>query len=514
MTRLPIFPALLVAFSLVAQEAPKADVPQAATTPLTLQSAIETSLKNNLQVQIAVETRDFTRANEMTSLGVFDWNLNSSFNLTHSKSIFENKVFSVGGSPRSGDTINDTRSWSLGVAKAFDWGGSLQVNYNPTYASSSTNLEATTTPPNAAYSSVTPNPYTGTIGATYTQSLLKGFGRDVTGSSVIVAKLGSKAADYAYQLAIINLVASTESQYWDVVYAQRNLSNKQQALELAQKQLRENQIRVQVGTLAPIEVTSSEASVAQAEQDIITAEAQLLNAKDVLIRALYPNAQRPAGLDLTDAPTLGHTVLDEAAAERMALDRRVELKSARLDLESKHVIENAANNRLLPQLDLSVGYNGSASNYDSYSPINKDLTQGKNPGYSVGLQFSLPIQNRGAKGVLYQAKANRRSSELTLQDQELAIRLQVRQSIRNIEAAEKGVKAAEKTRIFREKDLEAERKKFENGMSTNFLVLSKLNDLNTAKGNELQAQITYAKGVTALEQAVGNLLEARKLEIR
>jgi hypothetical protein len=38
--------------------------------------------------------------------------------------------------------------------------------------------------------------------------------------------------------------------------------------------------------------------------------------------------------------------------------------------------------------------------------------------------------------------------------------------------------------------------------------------LNTAKSNELQAQITYAKGVTALEQAVGNLLEARKLAVK
>ena len=83
-----------------------------------------------------------------------------------------------------------------------------------------------------------------------------------------------------------------------------------------------------------------------------------------------------------------------------------------------------------------------------------------------------------------------------------------------VRASGKGVAAAEKTRIFREKDLDAEKKKFDNGMSTNFLVLSKLNDLNTAKGNELQAQITYAKSVTALEKAMGHLLEARKFEVK
>ncbi|GLH72111.1 transporter [Geothrix limicola] len=510
MTRLPILPALLVAFSLVAQDAPKADAPKAAGIKLSLQDAIETSLKNNLQVEIAKQSRISTQAGETLALGSFDWNLGSNLSISHSKSTFEDKQ--LGLQTASGNTTNDYRSWSLGLNKPFDWGGTFQLNYNPTYNSSTSHYLATSTFPGANVSSSLP--YTGTFGASYTQNLLRGFGRDVTGANLIVAKLGSKSADYAFQLSIINLVASTESQYWDVVFAQRNLENKQQALELAQKQLKENQIRVDVGTLAPIEVTSSEASVAQAEQDIIAAEAQLLNAKDALIRALYPGSERPAGLELTDAPTLSHTALKEDEAERMALDRRVELKNARLDLQSKNVLENAANNRLLPQLDLSLGYNGTASNYDTLSPVNKDLTQGKNPGYSIGLQFSMPIQNHAARGSLYQARAARHSSELNLQDQELAIRLQVRQSIRNIEAAEKGVKAAEKTRIFREKDLDAEKKKFENGMSTNFLVLSKLNDLNTAKGNELQAQINYAKGVTALEQAVGNLLEARKLSVK
>ena len=337
------------------------------------------------------------------------------------------------------------------------------------------------------------------------------------GRSRWTARKSAQAADLAFQLSIINLVASTESLYWDVVYAQRNLDNKQQALALAQKQLNENQIRVQVGTLAPIEVTSSEASVAQAQQDIISAEAQLLNAKDALIRALYPSSERPASLEPADAPSVKALELDEAAAERQALASRIELKTARLDLESKQALETAANNRILPQLDAFATYTGNAASQipsEGLGAVNKDLTKGTYPGYTVGLQFSMPIQNRAARGTQAQARANRRQSELNLRDQELGITLEVRQAFRTLEAPGKGVAAAEKTRIFREKDLEAEQKKFENGMSTNFLVLSKLNDLNTAKGNELQAQITYAKAVTALEKAMGHLLEARKLEVK
>jgi len=502
MIRPQIFPALLVAFSLVAQDAPKTDA-----SHLTLQDAIETSLKNNLQVQISAQTRETAKANLLYNEGAFDWLLTSGLTLSHSKSVFENRQLSPTQPLVSGSSTSDYRNWTVGLSKPVEWGGTFQLNYNPSYSYTESDITGYPLRTTAA-------PYTGTFSASYTQSLLRNFGRDTTASLLIVSRYGAKAADYSFQLAIINQVASTESAYWDVVYAKRNLENKQQALELAQKQLKENQIRVQVGTLAPIEVTSSEASVAQAEQDIITADAQLLNAKDTLIRTIYPTSDRPQSLDTVDQPNIKPLEMDEATATKLALANRVELKSAELDLDSKRILEKAADNRTLPQLDLTVGYNGTASNYATFSPVNTDLAQAKSPGYSVGLQFALPIQNRAAKGNLALARANRRSSELSLHDLELGITLQVRQAFRNVDASSKGVVAAEKTRIFREKDLEAEQKKFENGMSTNFLVLSKLNDLNTAKGNELQAQISYAKAVTALEQALGRLLQTRHLEVK
>ena len=510
MMRYSIYPALLVAFSLVGQEIPKADAAKAAATTLTLQQAIETSLKNNLQVQIAVETRDFTRAGLTIEQGAFDWNLTSSLSLSKVEDASRGQNF-PGGPLTSSETTTFSRNFSLGTTKAFGWGGNLSLAYAPTYRFSKGTVNG------GPESPFTTNPYDGSFTATYSQSLLKNFGRDTTESRLIVARKSAQAADLGFQKAIIDLVASTESLYWDVVYAQRNLENKQQTLSLAQKQLKENQIRVQVGTLAPIEVTSSEASVAQREQDIIAAEAQLLNAKDALIRALYPSTERPAGMVLADAPNVKPLGMDESSAEKLALSSRIELKSARLDLESKQILETAANNRTLPQLDAFASYNGNAASQipsEGLSAVNKDLSKGNYPGYTVGLQFAIPIQNRAAKGNQAQARANRRTSELSLRDLELGITLEVRQAFRNVDASAKGVAAAEKTRIYREKDLEAEQKKFENGMSTNFLVLSKQNDLDTAKSSELQSQITYAKAVTAIEKALGHLLEARKLEVK
>lgn len=503
MFRAPMMSTLLICHALVAQTPAPAPptAPLANTRQLSLQEAIRISLENNLQVEIARETRATTTAGVDVAQGAFDWTVTGNVQTSRQKYATESTTTGLKVEGTSWD-----RSATVGAQKPFRWGGLFEVTYTPAYSFQRNNLGATDRPYSGGGARGTG------FSALYTQSLLEGFGRAATEVDVIVAKKDSEAAEYQYHQAIIQLVANTESLYWDVVYAQRNLANKQQSLELAEKQLRENRIRVDVGTLAPIEVTSAEAAVAQQEQEIIAARAQLQNAEDALLRALYPTGEKPAAIDLTDAPTLSHLTVEPAAGEKMALDRRVELKMARLQLEARGALTRAAENRLKPKLDAYVGYNGGSYEYDKLHDVNQDLVEAQYPGYVVGVNLSVPIGNHTAKGNLAAARATERSAELSLRDEELGIMLEVRQAFRNIDAAEKGVEAAKKTRVFREKDLEAEQKKFENGMSTNFLVLSKQSDLDSARSAELQSQITYAKAVTALEMAVGNLLEARGLQ--
>ncbi len=513
--------ALMVSFSLVAQTTPQAPAAQApasdaGTVHLTLQDAIQTAIKNNLQVGIAQETKNLAKGQLLVAEGTYDWNLTASVSTQgtqgHSSGI--QKTYTTSGLvlvPYEAENNSWNRQASIGTTKAFTWGGNFSLNYNPSYFNSFNAI----TPQGSATSSsyLTDTPYNGSFNATYTQHLLNGFGK-ASRANLIVARNGSKAADYQFHQSVVQLVATIESDYWNVVYARENLSNIQEALKLAQKQLNENQIRVQVGTLAPIEVTQAEAQVALQEQNIITAEAALANAKDALIRALYPLEGRPAAIEATDEPTVQPIAIDEVSAEQMAVDTRPEMKSALLNLDSQKILADAARNRTLPSLDLSVGYIGSASNADRLAPVNSDLTGLKYPGYNIGLTFAYPILNRAARGQRMQADANFRSSQLSLRDEELQVRLDVRQAYRNLEAFSRGVAAAEKTRQYQEQALDAEQKKFDNGMSTNFLVLQQQTALTNARTAEIQAKINYATGVTALEKAMGHLLEARNLKIQ
>ncbi len=517
-------PALLVAFSLVAQDAKPAATQSVEAQKLSLQDAIRIALieKKNLQVGVAETTRDFTKANVQIQEGAFDWTLSGTLDVSKTRDYSESPKGVDLGTPLApnpvlGTAHTDSTTWKrtldVSLAKPFEWGGSLSVDYRPSYANSQSTVQTYLNSSNQLYSTQTGetyHPYDGTFTARYTQSLLRNFGRESTASQLIAARNGAEIADLNYQKAIIDLIATVEGAYWDVVFAKENLNNKQQSLEIAQKQLNENKIRVQVGTLAPIEVTSAEAAVAQREQDIISAEAQYLNAKDALSRTIYPQLER-ISVEPSEMPKVEPVTQDEGAAEKLALANRVELKAAKLDVDSKRVLNKAAENRTLPQLDVYAGYTGNAGDNTRLSPVNSDLTGMKYPGYNVGLAFSIPLPNRAAKGAQAQARANLRQGELTLRDQELSIVLEVRQALRNLQAAEKGVTAAVKTREFQEKTLDAEQKKFANGMSTNFFVLQRQSDLDNARSAELQSRISYAKAVTSLEKAIGHLPEARNL---
>src|SRR5208283_1714130 len=118
----------------------------------------------------------------------------------------------------------------------------------------------------------------------------------------------------------------------------------------------------------------------------------------------------PAGLELTDAPTLGHIQLNEDAAVKMALERRVELKAARVTKDINELQLDVARNKLLPAFNAIIKYNGGTDNFNNIGPVNNDLAGAKYPGYTVGLTFAMPIENNAAKGNLAIARANLRSA--------------------------------------------------------------------------------------------------------
>jgi outer membrane protein TolC len=133
--------------------------------------------------------------------------------------------------------------------------------------------------------------------------------------------------------------------------------------------------------------------------------------------------------------------------------------------------------------------------------------------WAAGVTFSYPLGNTGARAQLAQRRfalsSARQNAALTRQ----AIISDVRNAVRGLDASAKAIVAAVKSRELAERNLDAEQKKFANGMSTNFQVVKIQDDLAIAQAAELQARVLYRQAATVYRAAVGGLLEAMGIAI-
>ena len=116
----------------------------------------------------------------------------------------------------------------------------------------------------------------GQVGAlTLTQPLLKNFWIDSTRLNVRVGKNRLQYSEQGLREQIITSVTAVENAYYELIYAQENVKVQQEALKLAQTQLDQDKQRVQIGTLAQLDVQQDEAQVASSQANLIAAQSTL-----------------------------------------------------------------------------------------------------------------------------------------------------------------------------------------------------------------------------------------------
>ncbi len=154
-------------------------------------------------------------------------------------------------------------------------------------------------------------------------------------------------------------MASVKQSYYDLLYAIDNLEAQRKSLALAAKFLEENQIKVRVGTMAPLDVVQAESEQASREEAVIVAEAAVAEAEDALKRAIF-NTNDPAMWETrivpVERPTAEPFRVDLDAAILAALGKRTDITSARKRLETAEYNVDFAKNQQLPNLDLVAGY--------------------------------------------------------------------------------------------------------------------------------------------------------------
>ena len=479
---------------------------------MSIDDAVAMALEQNLDLQVQRINPQLRDLDYAAFRANYTPNFTSSFNLVDQTQ--------PPSSLLSGNTSQLTTgrsTFDLGMNQLTPWyGGSYNIQWS--------NGRTTT---NNIFTSFDPQ-LTANLAANYTQPLLRNFRIDGTRQQLLVSQKNREIADTQLQQSINNTVRSVRNAFYDLMYAIGNLAVQRQSLELAQQSLKDNRARVEIGTMAPLDIVQAEAEVATREESVILAEAAIERQRDV-VRALVFNPKAPdfwtARIEPVDTVTFQPTVVNVDAAVANALSQRTDLVAARKNLEANDVNIRYFDNQSLPDLNASVNYNAQAiggvgllrgpSNGLQPGPVTGTLERsywntlgvlfgGDFPGWTFSLDMNYPIGRSANEANLARARLQQSQNQRNIEALELDVATQVRDAARNVQTNAKRVDATRASRALAEKRLEAEEKRFQAGLTSSFFVLQAQRDLNIARNSELLALVEYAKSVVnygAVQQA-------------
>jgi len=418
--------------------------------------------------------------------------------------------------------VYSTRFYEAQYAQNWDFGLSATLTYFSQYNKV-----------NSQYFSL--NPYTtGFLDLKVTQNLLQGFGRAVNGRNIRVQKNNLKVSDLQFKLQLITTVSAALNLYWDLVSFDEDARARRREVSTAQQLLEDNKKLVNAGTAAPIEITRAEAQLYTSEQDLVTAETNLLQQEIVLKNALTRNGVAEAGLtnvhvvplDKIQIPAKDEIrPLEDLIKE--ALAARVEMEQARINLDSNEMnlvgIKNSlkptlqafgelTNNALTGELTAAgvllpgVGYlNG------GYSNLLAELLRRNYPSYSAGISLNIPLRNRAAQGDYATSLLELRQNQLNLRKNVNQIRVDVQNAVVGLQQARARYEAAARSRALQEQTLAGDQKRYNLGSTVSFQVVQDQRDLASAQSAEVQSMANYTHAQIALDQALGTTLEVNHI---
>jgi outer membrane protein TolC len=471
---------------------------------LTVDEAVRLALEQNLNIQVTrlnPQIQDLNIAQAYTA-----WTPSFSASLNNNSSNSPVNSFLSGASDK---VTQDRFSTNLTTSQLFRWGGSYSFSWDSNRFST-----------NNSFSS--PNPSIGAnLNFNYTHPLLRNRVIDGARQQLMVSQINREVSDIDVRQTVVTTVRSVKTAYWDLSYAISSLAVNQQSLDLARESLRNTRSRVEIGTMAPIDIVEAQAEVATREEAVIVGEAAVEQAHDRL-RALILDPATPdfwnVKLELAETATFQATPIDIAAAVTTALDKRTDLVSTRKSLSATDVNIRYFQNQTLPDVNAQVTYGLSGQGGTQlqfgpggfpppvigqqsagYGSVLQKLLRNDFPTWSVSLSVGYPIGASSADANLARAKLQHGQAQLQLRSQELQVTTQVRDAGRQVNTNLKRVEATRVSRELAERRLESEQKKFSAGLSTSFLVFQAQRDLAQARNAELRAILDYNTSLVDFE---------------
>ncbi len=485
-----------------------------AVLELSMKDAIRLALTNNLEIAIQDFNEDVNRERIIQTKGFYDPRIR----------------FTIGYESRESPntrTLDAGQSVAVGSRNGFAYTTRIDQNV-PGGGTATLRFDNSRSASNDSYQFINPS-FSSQFALTYTQPLWRGFRQTQTERNLKLYNLDSRISDTQFQDTVSRIIQQVQNQYWDLVFAIENHETGRQSMELAIVQHKNNQKRVEIGVMAPIEITKSRAAVAVREQEMIRSEVQIIEAQNGLKRMLAPDPKATIwGLNVlpTDRPTERQVAITMDEAIARALERRPELEQIRLQIQQNEIDRKYYRNSRKPDFSLQGGLtsNGLAGKvfdpeqgwipvpnapfYGSFLKSMPNAFKFDYLNYSIGLNVEMPLwRDRTSEAAMAQVGINERKLNSQMKNEQQLVMVDVRNAFEGMQTQKKALDAARVSRQLAEEQLAGENKRFEAGLSTNFEVLQYQNDLSDARVREIQALINLEKAVTALQRSMYTIVD-------
>lgn len=527
----------------------------------TLRDAILAGLEKNVDIDIERENVRLAQFDLFAAQGVYD--PLSTSGISYNSTVQANTRLFSGTNATT--TENKTLTYNFGLQQFIErTGGSYAVNFNN---QRNTNNFAVLSPQ-----------YTPTLNFSITQPLWRNFKIDINRRQIKISKKRLDLSDAQFRQRAIEIISSVQQAYWDLAFAIKDEQIQRDAVKLAEIQLNNNQRQVEVGTLAPIDVVSAATELETRRQQVFQAMNAVAQAENALkaLTVGGPNDDLwTAQINPIENFEAQPITVPLSDAMKLAFDNRPELKQFALQKEINGVDVDYFRNQTKPQIDLVANYNmlgvggtsrqpGNAVPLCSNPVINptgqpagqyclgispiSNGTGGYIPGvvytpyridtfaapalvggygtslanlfkndfrtWTVGVNISLPWRNRTARANLGRALEAGKQIDLQTRRQLQNIEVEVRNAVQSVETAKLRIDASRAARQYAEQQLEGEQKRFQAGLSTTFLVLTRQTQLSQARGTELRALTDYNKAVAGLQRVISTTLTSNNIEVK
>ena len=472
---------------------------------LTVDDAVRQALEHNLGIQVAKLAPQLQDLNIAQTLTAWSPSLTGTGSTTSTDT--PNSSFLSGA---AGDEINDRRfAGNAGIRQATKWHGA-------SYALGWDNTRATTT---NLFTNFNPQ-YNSSMSLSVVQPLLRNFKIDNVKQQLEIGRKTRSNSDLDVQASIATTSRAVRNAYWDLAYAIESLVVQRQSLDLARESLRNNKARVEIGTMAPIDIVEAESEVAQRDEAVIVAEAAIDRGEDTL-RALILDPASPdfwtVRIEPTDRPPFTPLTVNVDGAVAKAVESRTDLRQAQTSIEATDISLRFMTDQTLPEVNAQLDYGLSGlggtqairgpgfpgpiigTSQRSYGAALGDIFQNQYPRWTLSLNVNYPLGQTSQQANLARTKLQQSQAKLQLRNQQLQVATQVRDAARTLTTNQKRVGSTRASRELAVRRLDAETKKFAAGQSTSFFVFQAQRDLALAQNNELKAILDYNKSVVDFE---------------